>query len=82
MVDDLSGYLFSWVKGFIKDIVFGVVIYSIGWAVLKCITLGSYPKISLRDGVTNSENQDNFSLLVGGAIVIYLVFQGYKFWFI
>ncbi|MBX2846910.1 MAG: hypothetical protein KTR16_01210 [Acidiferrobacterales bacterium] len=81
MIDDLFGLLFSFIKSFIKDFIFDVVCFSLGWALLRVITLGNYPKISLVSGITDEESQDNLSVLIGGIILSYLLYNGYLLWF-
>ncbi|MEM8562988.1 MAG: hypothetical protein AAGF57_12170 [Pseudomonadota bacterium] len=75
MIDDIVGgvfrFLFGHVKDFIVDVIFGVVFYTVGWLVLKIVSLGRTPAATLREGISDSyDTEDDWVGILGGIILL------------
>jgi ABC-type uncharacterized transport system permease subunit len=69
-VESVFGTAFRIVKGLIKDILFDIACYAIGWLVLKVVTLGRYPSEDLANGIRDDNNEDTIVSIVGLVVIV------------
>jgi len=70
--------IFKFIKGLIKDFIYDLVFYAIGWVVLRVLTLGSYPQESLGDGLRDPESSESMPNIIGLILVSVLIFWIFK----
>ena len=70
------GAVFRLLKSLIKDLLYDVVCYSVGWFVLRILTLGRYPSEQLMAGIGDPESTDSIANITG---VVILGVIGFKF---
>ena len=75
MIDDFLGgpfrFLYSHVKDFVVDIIFGIVFYTVGWLFLRIVSLGRTPAANLREGISENYNtEDDWVSILGGLILL------------
>ena len=78
MLDDIvdfgSGYLFRFLKSVIKDFLYDMVCYAVGWVFLRVITLSKYPAESLMYGI-KSNDAESLPSWVGLAIILFAAYS-------
>lgn len=63
------GFLFKLAKGILKDFLYDIVCYTIGWLILRVLTVGKYPAEGLTEGVRDPESSESAPNIVGFALL-------------
>jgi len=72
------GTVFKLIKYLLKDFLYDIVCYVIGWFVLRVITVGKYPEEGVMYGVRDSETRESIPSLIGILVIFilsYLLFS-------
>ena len=72
--DSSFGFLFRILKAIIKDILFDIACYLVGWIFLKVLTLGKYPNSNLVEGIRDDHANDILVSFVGLSIILVVSF--------
>ena len=76
LFDSGLGTVLRFIKGVIKDFLYDIVCYAVGWLILRCVTAGQYPGESLREGIQDPDSIDSLTSIIG---LVALVAIGYYF---
>lgn len=78
MVDELAefglGAIFRFFKAIIKDILFDIFCYVVGWCFLKLISFGCYPPVGLIEGLKEDQSDETVVSIVGLVLVLGLCY--------
>ncbi|MEM1262103.1 MAG: hypothetical protein AAGH76_06885 [Pseudomonadota bacterium] len=81
IVDSAIGRLFRFALSIVKDFVFDIVCYAVGWVTLRMITFGRHPAVGLGDGMRHDVDDESWVSIVGiiviaaGAYALYRLSQ-------
>ncbi len=64
------GTIFRFVKALVKDFLFDIVCYVVGWFSLRIITVGKYPSENLRDGLREYDSGETLTSVFGLFIIV------------
>lgn len=76
--DSGRGAAFRFVKSIVKDFLYDICCYAIGWIILRFVTAGKYPSEALSEGVKDPESSESIPCIVGLitiCVIAYVVFS-------
>lgn len=69
IIDVSIGGIFRLIKYIIKDILFDIACYIVGWFFLRLVTLGRYPDLGLAEGIREHGTSEFWAGITGLVII-------------
>ena len=70
IIGPVIGFAIGVAKGFLKDLIFDKVCYTLGWIVLRVLTFGRHPNEPLSLGLNEDEGETFWTSTTGGLALV------------